>query len=287
MTLIQTITKTGGSPQTTASFISTNGNTLIIAAGQGSASGGTITVSDNKGNAFTRAVAREQAGASGNTAEIWYASNIVGGAGHTVTIEYSIASSVGIAVEEWSGLLTSGVLDKVSGQTAGGTPVTSGYTAVTSYGDELVVGVTCGNSGDTGVGSGFSNYTQIDIAGHPLSIESKTVSTQAQYQAEWTGPSSNTYAAVVATFIASDATSTSTSSTSASTTSASTSSTSSSISTSTSNSTSISTSTTNSTSTSSTSTSSTSTSTTLIDINSNPQTIINNADPRGAIRQWR
>ena len=238
--LIQTVTKTaaGSNSITTDSFTTTPGTTLIVIATMGANSnlfGGYTSLSDNKSNVFTRAVTQGTSAGSGNVVDLWFCTNINGGSGHTVNGLYPDVGGMGLIVMEWSGI--AGV-DKTAGQTDGssGTTATTGLSGILSQLPALVVASTIGNPGDTGAGSGYSNYTQISVQGHPTAVESKEVSTSVPVAGEFTCDVGNAYAAVLATFYGLDATTTSTSSStslSTSSTSSSTSSTSTSLSTST------------------------------------------------------
>lgn len=238
--LVQTVTKTaaGSSSLTTSNFTSTSGNTLIVVASIGANSSlfdGFDTITDNKSNTFTRVVTRGTSSGSGNTVDIWYCSNITGGALHTVSGAYPEVGGVGLIVMEWLGALT---VDRVAGQTesSSGTTITTGPTQLLTFIPELIVAATIGNPGDTGVGAAYSNYTQINVQGHPTASESREAAVSDSAPGEFTSDVGNAYAAAVATFYAAGATSTSTSSStsmSTSSTSASTSSTSTSLSTST------------------------------------------------------
>jgi len=107
-------TLTHGPTDTTAS-----GSTFIIICPSGSLS----TVTDNKGNTYTRIA---QQALTNSTLEVWSCVNGVGGAGHTWTTTYSTSASRSVSVHE---LRTAGAYDSASKVT--GTDSTSPY-SVTS-----------------------------------------------------------------------------------------------------------------------------------------------------------
>ncbi len=205
MAFIQSSSSTTGSTtSTTPTFTSTSGNTIFAVAGvSGNSTTGVFdSVTDNKGNTYTKAVGLIITTASGNGTEIWYSQNITGGAGHTVTCTRTTPGDGGVVrvhIQEWSNIAVS-PLDQTASQTnASGTP-TSGNTATTTQANEVLIGSDGSNASDTGAGSGYSNYLNSLPAGHGVSMESQAVSSTGAYAATFTSGAAVTYAACIATF---------------------------------------------------------------------------------------
>lgn len=159
---------------TTGSITSTTGNLFVVVC---AAASNTLnrfsSVSDNKGNTYTRILSKN---ASNSDLEVWYKSNGSGGAGHTFTCTSAGAfDNVCVVAQEFSG---SGALDVTAADSGTGTAVSSGPTTPTAVAPELVVvgAVTENNSAAT-LGIGYSNLadTGSGLASLRAHIESKIV----------------------------------------------------------------------------------------------------------------
>jgi hypothetical protein len=143
-TLVQNTAVAGASAATTLTVTlgsaPTNGNTLIAvitAAGQYEVTGQVSGISET-GATWTKAVAQGSQGACDT--EIWYANN-VSGASTTITITQAASGYMSAVVAEYSGLATSGVLDKTaSNYNSGSSTGDTGTTATTSQANELWIG---------------------------------------------------------------------------------------------------------------------------------------------------
>lgn len=122
----------------------TSGNLIVVGVTN---ENGSVMVSDNKGNLYTKAISSTSGDASG----IWYASGVVGGT-VTVTARPSSSGCVTVVPVEYSGAAVTSVLDKTSLAAGTGTAVSSGNTSSTTQAQELVFGV-----------MSFSNYARIPI----------------------------------------------------------------------------------------------------------------------------
>lgn len=183
-----------GSNTTTGSAI------LVVVAANNNSANRISSVTDNKGNTYTRVQSFHQ---GVNDLEIWQSLNITGGAGHTVTGTSSgVADNVVIIAQEFLGLLTSLALDKNTATGTTGTTADSGNTATTTQADELIFGGMAEETNATiSLGSGFSNLdSDLTIASLGLGAESKIVSATGAYNATFGLGSSVNWLAAVATF---------------------------------------------------------------------------------------
>ncbi|MDE2102481.1 MAG: hypothetical protein KGL39_34865 [Patescibacteria group bacterium] len=98
----------------------TSGNLLICVVTQGSNS--TISVSDNKGNTWQKAV---DAGTPALLCEIWYCPHCSGGSGHQVTITPTAGGQVSAVIDEFSAVAKS-PLDNTNNSAANGSSASTG-----------------------------------------------------------------------------------------------------------------------------------------------------------------
>jgi hypothetical protein len=168
-TLVQSKSGTGTSLTTltvTLSSATTAGNCLIVVVGT---SAGTdnpqvsgITLGGSAGNFASAETAYNDADVN---AAIWADQNCAGGQTSVViTLTHGSGSSptVNAWVMEWSGVLTSGAVDKVNGANGSGTSWSTGSTGTLSQSVELIVGtVTSDGSSITAPGSPWTELTQV------------------------------------------------------------------------------------------------------------------------------
>ncbi len=134
-------------------YTQTAGNLNIVVVGWGDTTSSISSVSDTKGNTYTRAV-----GPTTNTGlqeSVYYAKNIVGG-NNKVTVNFNEAAAYpDVRILEYSGLDPTSPLDVTAAATGNGTGASSGSAATTSA-NELIFGA--GNSANhyTAAGSGFT-----------------------------------------------------------------------------------------------------------------------------------
>lgn len=184
----------------------TSGNTVIVAVSNyQSANANTASVTDNKGNTYTKIVTNPTAVSGNNQISLWYATNVAGGSSFTVTATSSATSYLSIAAHEYAGLLTSTTLDSTSNQNGVGTSATTGLTAMTIQNNELVFGAFLHENFATINPTATNGFTirQSIVNGsvyEPLVTLDKIVSTTGQYAATLTWATSATWRGAVATF---------------------------------------------------------------------------------------
>jgi hypothetical protein len=132
----------------------TAGNLNVVAVGWGDTVSAISSVTDTKGNTYTRAV-----GPTSNTGlqqSIYYAKNIAAGS-NTVTVKFNQAAAYpDVRILEYSGLDTSSPLDVTAAAAGNGTSASSG-SATTTSANELIFGAgTTTGTAFTAAGSGFS-----------------------------------------------------------------------------------------------------------------------------------
>ncbi len=156
----------------------TAGNLNLVAIGWGDNTSSITSVTDSKGNTYTKAV-----GPTSNTGlqqAIYYAKNIVVGS-NTVTVKFNQAAAYpDVRILEYSGLDPSSPLDVSAAATGNGTNASSG-SATTNSANELIFGA----GSTTGVaftapGSGFTTRV-VNIYGNIA--EDATVSSTGSYAA--------------------------------------------------------------------------------------------------------
>jgi len=192
------------SQSTTFSNSVGNGNLVVVGISVYSIGTANIsTVTDNKGNIYNRAVSGPS---NHDNVSIWYAENVIGGEGFTVTASPSQGATVGItlAIHEYRGMLTSNSLDRTSSNSGTGRNATSGRTTATSAAKELVFGVHLQGSGITRTattGTGFTRrQNMLNGDYEPLLTEDKFVTATGLYEAPLTWSSSVYWQAAIATF---------------------------------------------------------------------------------------
>lgn len=152
----------------------TAGNAIIVVVAYDGAATNISGVTDTKGNTYTKAIL-----SGGNTnVSIWYALNIGAQTSNVVTVGGAFNDGVVIA-QEFSGLATTGALDKTASATGsnGGT-LTLGTTAATTTASQLVIGALEFDyfTGDTlSVGSGYSNFVTAHSNFASGAMESKII----------------------------------------------------------------------------------------------------------------
>jgi hypothetical protein len=171
----------------------TAGNLNIVAVGWGDTTSSISSVTDSKGNVYTRAVGPT---VNGGQQSIYYAKNIAGGT-NTVTVTFNQAASYpDVRILEYSGLDTTSPLDVTAGAVGTGTAASSGA-ATTTAANELIFGTgTAGGNGFSGAGSGYTSRV-MNIYGSLA--EDKIVSATGSYSTTGTVASS-TWIMQMATF---------------------------------------------------------------------------------------
>ena len=135
-----------------------NGNLVIVAVSAYRAENSPVinSVTDNKGNVYTKISQVPVIPSGDDHISLWYANNVVGGSSFRVTSTPSQPSYVSIAIHEYSGL---GAVDQVRGANGSGASSDTGITSPTLGGNELVFGaimhLSFGNPSAT-AGTGFT-----------------------------------------------------------------------------------------------------------------------------------
>lgn len=161
--LVQTATGTSSLASTTVTFTNnnTNGNSIIVAVGNSSVTAGDVSgITDTQGNNYTKAFTTDNA--SIGDLELWYTSNIVGGA-NTITVAYTTGVSCAVIAREYYGTAYPiSILDQQVSTTGNSNALSSGATGNLKQTYELAVGVGLIPLADTfSVGSGWNNLTTL------------------------------------------------------------------------------------------------------------------------------
>ena len=179
----------------------TAGDLNVVAVGWGDTVSAISSVTDTKGNTYTRAV-----GPTSNTGlqqAIYYAKNIAGGS-NTVTVKFNQAAAYpDVRILEYSGLDPTSPLDVTAGAAGSGTSANSG-SATTTSANELIFGAGSTTGTDfTQPGTGFTTRI-VNIYGNLA--EDKTVSSAGSNSATATNSGGN-WVMQMATFKAASASS--------------------------------------------------------------------------------
>lgn len=154
------------------------GSALIVGCGDNAGSAAISSVTDNAGNTYVQDFTT---GGGGYGLEVWKAENITPAIGtHTITIHFVGATVADAVVQEFPGVLTSGSLDKSTGQgNTGTTAIASGTTAAVSQSDELVIvlGLQKASGVTLSLGTGYSNLDYDSSQNPSFGMESKIIST--------------------------------------------------------------------------------------------------------------
>lgn len=130
--------KTGSAAATSISVTMdsapTNGNALAIAVTTLSGTDARVSSISQTGATWVKAVS--VANASNPETEIWYALN-VSSASASLTVNLAASLTAKCIVAEYSGISTSGALDKTASNTGTGPPASTGTTATTAFNVEL------------------------------------------------------------------------------------------------------------------------------------------------------
>ena len=183
----------------------TTGDLVVVAVSSWNSSTSQVSsVTDNKGNAYTRVV--DVAGAANEPLSIWYAKNVVGGSSFAVTVNVSTASSLTTAIHEYHGLSGTAPLDLYADQTGSGTSASSGLTGVTTSSSELIFGAFNYDDAYTSnaltPAAGFTSRQSLQDNNNyeALYTIDKVVNSASQYSAAGTFGTTCSWRAVVVTF---------------------------------------------------------------------------------------
>lgn len=179
----------------------TTGNLIVVGVALTNAAVlGTVTsITDNQSNTYTKAVAGTQSSLGDVLGvELWYATNIVGGAG-SVTVNHTIDNCAMFA-REYTGYTT---LDVTNSALGSSTTPNSGTSAATTRASELVVIVTGDDKGATQTWAAAGNY--VDMIGTAttltgLSMEDQFITTTGAQTGTLTLGAAANWDALLATF---------------------------------------------------------------------------------------
>jgi hypothetical protein len=146
----------GTSTTTTAGTTAASGSTFLIAISHGAAQGNPLTVTDNKGNTFSKVGLTY--GSSGGARELWIAENGTGGASHTATVTFASGEATTIYLLEITGASSPGV-DAATGRdnvTTHDLVITVPASGNFAQADELLVAIVGASDGGTVVYSDTS-----------------------------------------------------------------------------------------------------------------------------------
>lgn len=201
MAFVKSTTGNTTSGTTATAFVgsTTSGNLIVVTTSDDSgATSNGISVSDSKGNTYTKALHT----ANASTLSMWYAPNITGGASHTVTATWSTAATgrVTVVAQEFDGGFNT--LDKSTSGAGSSTTPSSGATATTAAANETVVGGAsyAGAATTITAGSGYTNLGTVSVANAGIGQESKVVSSTGAQTATFSLAASRAWVAGVLTF---------------------------------------------------------------------------------------
>lgn len=203
---IATTYKSGATTTLSNDFESANiaGNFIVVGAYFGG-NGQTLTVSDTRGNTYQLAATVSQ---TSDNHQIWiyYAENIGGGA-NTVTGSVPVSTTdADFFIAEYSGIVTSGALDKTSSATGSSNSISSGNTATTVSANELLVGMIGMSAGSLGgaITSGFEEKGYVQRApgnnNNIAAFADKIVTATGTYAVTASPSGSELWSAIIATF---------------------------------------------------------------------------------------
>lgn len=169
----------------------TSGNTVVVTVADDLNRVDAVSLSDAFGNAYYRVLGLTSASAWPTTLTMWYATNITGGSGHTVTATFApyrpapTPDRCRFVAQEFTGIVT---LDRVASRTDTGALARSGATEPTTQDHELVVGGIAVDSvpGNTiGIGEGYSKMAYAATTGSAFA--------QQHRETETSGPQETTF----------------------------------------------------------------------------------------------
>jgi hypothetical protein len=156
----------------------TAGNSLLVLVRLGLNTNDVSSLSDTQGNTYARIVDYAQSTGVTSRFIMFVASNIVGGAATTVTLNFNTSVSASARLYEISGLVASNatVLDVATpGDTSTGTVITSSNLSL-SYSEELVIAIGYNKSSVTiTAGTGYGDFLQTSISAERTAFEDKIV----------------------------------------------------------------------------------------------------------------
>lgn len=204
MALLSEVTATAasvGSIAATWSGTTTTKNLIIVGIMANNGVGTTVSsIADTQSNTYTLV----QRNNTSCNAELWYAWNIIGGAGTvTATLSNSTSAAIGMVIREYSQIeFTANPLDvSAIGNNAGSSTVATSATSNTIRSRELIVGVGGETTGTTWTPTGgFINSTTVTPAFGSMAVQSREGSGIAPYTSSWTLGGAVSWGSAVGTF---------------------------------------------------------------------------------------
>jgi hypothetical protein len=174
-----------------ASAVAVGDLIVVLAGGDGGATGLATSVTDSLGNTYTRVPSFDIANSGGTlNLDAFYARVTVAGSSNVITLAFNSASENCVVVaQHFNGFTGTVTLDKSArSSNVSSTTVTSGATAATTQAAELVVGLAIHASTVSAytLGSGYTNLTQVSIANRQAAMESKVVAATGAQTATFT-----------------------------------------------------------------------------------------------------
>jgi len=183
-------TSSGGALATPART-TTTGNLFVVAVSWDDGTGTTVTVTDNKGNAYASATSKQLDTRHNQALQVFYATNGLGGANHTFTATPSrTATSMRLVVHEVSGVSGSNALDGAAVvNDEAGVQVSVGPVTTTTNGD-YIFAVAMNDSGNTSfaptIGNGFTERATAAPAKSEMQTQDTIKATAGSIAATWT-----------------------------------------------------------------------------------------------------
>jgi len=189
-----TSTTTGAFPSAT-----TTGNLIVVSISTNGTANAVTSVTDVAGNTYTKVWSVVN---SSVTSDLWYASNITGGASQTVTVSVSSTRATAVVAHEYSGIAVTSPLDKSVTATGSSNSPASGSTSTTTVANEIVIGAVAMLGGTTTftAGSGYTNLNQQDAANVAVAQESLVVASTGTQAASFGASATTIWACGCITF---------------------------------------------------------------------------------------
>ncbi len=205
LTLVQHVSRDAGSAAASSlGFATSNtaGNFIAVVV-RGGASGETFAVSDSNGNTYRQAVQLNVTVdvPSGDTLAIFYAENIRAGANSITVTDGNSASTLRVAILEYSGVATSNSLDGGSAAQGVSASPSSGSVSTTANGDLLLGAVMSADGRGFTAGAGYTIRDWVpDASSTKLITEDRTQPGTGTASTTAALSSSNPWGAVLAAF---------------------------------------------------------------------------------------
>jgi len=216
VTLVKNIGKTGSTTTGTSLSVTVPaadvaaGNRVIVSVAL-DPTAGTVSCADSKGNVYAKDVDVTQGSGTSGVRSVIFSAPITAAlvSGNTITVTHPSLAARAMSADEFSGLGTSGTLDKTASATGSSTSPSSGTTATTSQPSELLIGaIDVETRGDTfTVGSGYTSLASISSASNgnatsnvTMNAEYRIVSATGGYAANGTLGTARQWAAGIATY---------------------------------------------------------------------------------------